>query len=212
MSVDVRNAGLAGAALTILLVAAPAVAQQSFADGPVQVVSEWTTLDRGDGSGAYSLVTSAAAGDFKVEHSLQATRSVRQDVAETELVRVLQGGRETARSGSDPSVLGAWGEVALTWTIPFDLGYDAAPRKTYRLNDKKVREIVTAVLPDARVTTRAGSDGRLAAQVEVPGVRPVDQLAAAFAAVRAAFDDAGVGIARLKIQGAAGPATAVASE
>lgn len=213
MSLHARIVGLAGVALAIPSFASDSVAQSAFDTGPVQVVSEWTALDRGDGSGAYTLVTSATSAGVRVEHSLSAVRTVEQRIDETETVRVLEGGEETARAGSDPTALGGWSQVAMTWAIPFDVGFETGPRKSYRVNDKKVREMVAAVVPDAKVATRAGSDGRTMAQVEVPGVRPVDELAAAFTAIRAAFDDAGLGLSKLKMQGTAGPpVTSVATE
>lgn len=214
MTVRVRNAGFTGIAVAVLLTtAAPAAAQSdSFDAGPVRVVSEWTALDRGDGSGDYTLVTKASVDGVEIEHALKAARSPMQEVDETETIRVLQGGAETARSGSDPTALGPWAEPAMRWALPFDLGFDAAPRKSYRLNDRKVREIVAGVIPDAKLSTRAGSDGRGMAQVEVPGVRPVEELAAAYVGLRKAFDEAGIALARLTIRGTAGPGAAMASE
>ncbi|MFN2384520.1 MAG: hypothetical protein ABR559_09740, partial [Gemmatimonadota bacterium] len=57
----------------------PALAQSpAFGPGPVEVVSEWRSLDRGDGSGEYQLLTAATdpASGITIEHDLSSARTV----------------------------------------------------------------------------------------------------------------------------------------
>jgi hypothetical protein len=51
------------------------------------------------------------------------------------------------------------------------------------------------------VSSRAASDGRTSAVVEIPGVLPIAELALQFVGIREAFHDAEVGLAKLQIKG-----------
>ena len=187
--------------------AGPAGAQSApaFDGATLEVVSEWTGQDRGDGSGSYRLitrVTDSRAG-MTIEHQLAADRDVRLELKSTESLRVLQGDSETARAESDPSALGVWSGPAVAYAIPFDLQFNTDPRKSYRPRDRQVADLVHTAAPDARVSTRAASDGRTMAVVEIPGVMPVQDLARTFVEIREAFADADVGLAKLQIKGRA---------
>ena len=177
----------------------------AFDGATLDVVSEWTGQDRGDGSGSYRLitrVTDARAG-MTIEHQLAADRDVQLEVESSESLRVLQGESETARAESDPAALGVWSGPAVAYAIPFDLEFRTEPRKSYRARDRQVGDIVHSVAPDARISTRAASDGRTMAVVEIPGVLPVEDLARTFVGIRQAFADADVGLAKLQIKGRA---------
>ena len=171
----------------------------------LEVVSEWTGQDRGDGSGSYRLLTRVTDGgaEMTIEHELSAERDVKLEVHSSESLRVLRGDEETARAESDPAALGVWADPAVAYAIPFDLEFSSNPRKSYRPRDKQVADLVHSAAPDARISTRAGSDGRTMAVVEIPGVLPVQDLARAFVAIRQAFADADVGLAKLQIKGRA---------
>lgn len=177
----------------------------AFEGTTLDVTSEWLGQDRGDGSGTYRLttrVTDPAAG-LTILHELVADRKVDQQVESSETLRVLEGDAERAHAGSDPSELGAWSNAAIAYAIPFDTGFDSEPRKTYRPRDKQVTELVRSAAPDAKVTTRASSDGRTTAVVEIPGVVPVSDLAHQFVEIHQAFREADVGLAKLQIKGRA---------
>ncbi|HUF89143.1 MAG TPA: hypothetical protein VMR66_04090 [Gemmatimonadota bacterium] len=194
-------------AVLVLVTPALAFAQTApgFAATTVEVVSEWTGQDRGNGSGSYHLktrVTDTREG-VTIEHDLTAERTVEQEIETTESLVVLEGKVEKARSSSDPAPLGAWSETAIAYVLPFDLEFSTDPRKSYRPRDKQVADLVRSVVPDARVSTRAASDGRTTAVVEIPGVLPVQVLAAHFVGIRTAFRDAEIGLAKLQIKGRA---------
>ena len=192
-----------------LVLAAPALAFAQAVPGfgatTVDVVSEWTGQDRGNGSGSYHLKTRVTDGreGVTIEHDVSAERTVEQEIESTESLVVLEGKVEKARSGSDPAPLGAWSDPAIAYVLPFDLEFSTDPRKSYRPRDKQVAELVHSVAPDARVSTRAASDGRTMAAVEIPGVLPVAELAARFVGIRSAFRDAEIGLAKLQIKGQA---------
>jgi len=197
-------------ALIAVLVSFPAsaLAQSAFAPAGADVVSEVKAQDRGDASGSYELTTRVTAGGVTIEHALKVERDVYGETRETESMRVLEGDAERARAESDPTALGAWADAAVRWAIPFAVDFSGEARRNYRPQDRKVRELVQGVVADARVSTRAGTDGRTMADVEIPGERPVEELAAAFVGIRAAIVDAGLGLARLRIRGRAlAPAT-----
>ena len=208
-----RRLALALPLLVLLAAPAATLAQTSspgFGGGPVVVVSEWRGQDRGDGSGSYTLTTSATSAGVTLEHAISAERNVEQEISDEETLRVLEGRAEKARAGSDPAALGTWSQAAIDYVIPFALDFEPAKRTNYRPNDRKVRELVQSVVPEAKVTTRAGSDGRTTAEVTIEGDRPVDELAEAFVGIRRAFRDAEIGLARLKMTGrASAPAIAV---
>jgi hypothetical protein len=190
----------------IVLPSSPARAQNGsapFGAGPVAVVSECRGEDRGDGSGLYSLVTTVAGGAVSLEHALTATRAVDGETSSTEVLRLLEDGKERASAGSDPGALGAWSGAAIGYVLPFGPDLSAAPRRNYRPSARVVREIVQSVVPEAKVSTRRGSDGRTSADVEVPGPQPVDALAEQFLAIRQAIREADIGLARLRIRGTA---------
>lgn len=177
----------------------------AFDGAELDVVSEWTGQDRGDGSGSYRLVTRVTDGaaGMTIEHELSADRDVQLEIRSTETLRVLRGDDEAARAESDPSTLGEWADPAVAYAIPFDLEFSSDPRKSYRPRDNQVEDLVHSAAPDARVSTRAGSDGRTMAIVEIPGVLPVQDLARTFVAIRQAFADADIGLAKLQIKGRA---------
>ena len=58
-------------------------------------------------------------------------------------------------------------------------------------------------MSNAEITTRGGSDGRTRATIRLPDVQPVNELAKQFVAIRTAFHDAGVGLAKMRIEGKA---------
>ena len=186
-----------------------------FADATVEIVSEWTGQDRGDGSGSYHLktrVTDSRTG-VTIEHELLADRTVDMEVESTESLVVLEGKVEKARASSDPAPLGPWADTAIAYVLPFDNEFSTDPPKSYRPRDKQVADLVHSAAPEARVSTRAGSDGRTMAVVEIPGVLPVEDLAKRFVGIRAAFREAEVGLAKLQIKGqaATAPPTEVGS-
>lgn len=190
---------------------APAQTTPAFQGATLEVVSEWTGQDRGDGSGSYRLttrVTDSRAG-MTIQHQLAADRNVRLEVESTESLSVYQGETETAHAESDPTALGAWAEPAIAYAIPFDVEFGSEPPKTYRPRQRQVEEIVHSAAPDARVSTRAASDGRTMAVVEIPGVLPVTDLARMFVGIREAFADADVGLAKLQIKGQADASASV---
>jgi hypothetical protein len=169
------------------------------------VTSEWTGQDRGDGSGTYHLVTRVtdSRSGLTIRHELEAVRGVDLVVTSTETLSVLEGDDEKAHAGADPSALGAWAEPAIAYALPFDTEFNTEPRKSYRPRDRQVTEIVRSAAPDAEVSSRAGSDGRTSAVVEIPGVLPIAELAERFVGIRKAFRAADVGLARLQIKGQA---------
>lgn len=171
--------------------------------GELDVTSEWTGQDRGDGSGSYHLITRVTDSrtGTTIQHELVADRSVELEVESSESLSVLEGDTERAHAESDPSALGAWAEPAVAYVIPFDAEFNSEPRKTYRPRDKQVADIVRSAAPDAQVTSRAASDGRTSAVVEIPGVLPIAELANQFVGIREAFRDADVGLAKLQIKG-----------
>jgi len=174
-----------------------------FGGRRVAVVSEWQGIDRGDGSGHYSLVTTISEGAISLEHTLTATRAVDGETSSTEAMRVLEDGRERASAGSDPGGLGTWSGAAIGYAIPFDTDLSAIPRRNYRPNDRLVRETVQSVEPEAKVSTRRATDGRTAAEVTIPDPQPAGALAEKFLAIRRAFREADIGLARLRIRGTA---------
>ncbi|HUP20186.1 MAG TPA: hypothetical protein VM778_09570 [Gemmatimonadota bacterium] len=203
--------GSVPAALLAVLVSLPvaARAQSSFPAG-ADVVSELKAQDRGDTSGSYELTTRVTDGGTTIEHALKIERDVYGDNHETESIRVLEGDVERARSNSDPSALGPWADAAIRWAIPFAMDFSGEARRNYRPQERKVRELVQGVVPDARVSTRAGTDGRTVADVEIQGQRPANELAEAFVGIRNAIREADIGLARLRLRGRA--TTPAASE
>lgn len=195
----------------LLLVPSAARAQASFGSGPAEVVSELRAQDRGDASGTYELTTRVTDGGTAIEHGLKIERDVYGETTDTETLRVLEGDAVRATAASDPTALGGWSDAAVTWVLPFAVDFAAEARKNYRPRDKKVREIVQRVAPDAKVNVRAGTDGRTVADVEIPGERPVDELAEIFVGIRAALGDEDLGLARLRIRGTASALGARAS-
>jgi hypothetical protein len=203
---------LIGIAALVSPVRARGQTMPAFGGETLDVTSEWTGQDRGDGSGSYHLVTRVTDSrtGTTIQHELGADRSVDQEVESNESLRVLDGDTEKARVESDPSGLGAWAEPAVAYAIPFDTEFNSEPRKTYRPRDRQVTDIVRSAAPDARVTTRAASDGRTTAVVEIPGVLPVADLARTFVDIHKAFHNADVGLAKLQIKGRA--TTSVSAE
>ena len=186
----------------LLGAAAPGLAQFSFGS-EVAVLSEWKGHDKGDGSGSYELVTTFTSGSIVAEHAQTATRDVMQEVTTTETMRLVENGTERARAGSDPTALGPWSDTFVAYVVPFGVDLSGAPRRNYRPNDKLVKEIVVGVVPDAKVSSRRATDGRTTAEVEILGTHPANELAEKFLAIRGAFRDAEVGLARLRIRGTA---------
>jgi hypothetical protein len=189
-------------------VSPPVAAGQTAAvfDGAtLAVISELTSQDRGDGSGSYRLVTRVTDGDagITIQHELTADRTVDQEVKSSESLSVLEGETEKAQAESDPTELGIWAEPAIAYAIPFDREFSSEPRKTYRPRDKQVADIARSAAPDAHVTTRAASDGRTTAIIEITGVLPITELAERFVGIREAFRTADVGLAKLQIKGLA---------
>ncbi len=196
--------GLLGA---VLLAPAMGRAQTApaFDGATLDVRSEWVGQDRGDGSGSYRLttqVTDERAG-WTIQHELSAERGADLETTSTESLKVLEGDQETASAESDPAALGQWAGPAVEFAIPFDVEFNTDPRKSYRPRQKQVEELVHSASPEARVSTRAASDGRTSATVEIPGVQPVAELARQFVGIRQAFRDADVGLAKLQIKGQA---------
>jgi hypothetical protein len=203
------NSGRCGLVLALVGLAAPVVAHAQTSSGfegaTVEVVSEWTSQDRGDGSGTYHLttrVTDPRAG-VTIEHDLAADRTVKLEIESDESLVVMEGKTERARAGSDPAPLGGWSSAAASYVIPFDLEFNTDPVKSYRTRDRQVIDLIRSVSPQAKVSTRVTSDGRTTATVEVPGVLPVQELASQFVGIRTAFRDAEVGLAKLQIKGQA---------
>jgi len=185
-----------------------AIAQSATPDfgvSNVQVVSELRGQDRGDGSGSYVLMTTLtdASSDITLRHELSSERTVEGEVISKELLLVLEGDQERYRSESDPATLGPYAVHATTWAIPFDADFHDEPRKNYRAQQKKIAEIVKTVVPDAKISTKSGSDGRSTATIEVPGSHPVDVLAQRFVGIREALYEADFGMAKLVIKGTA---------
>jgi hypothetical protein len=180
-------------------------ATPDFGVSNVQVVSELRSQDRGDGSGTYALMTTLtdASSEVTLRHELTSERTVEGEVISKELLLVLEGDKERYRSESDPAALGPYAVAATTWAIPFDVDFHDEPRKNYRAQQKKVAEIVHAVVPDAKISTKSGSDGRATAAIEVPGSHPVDLLAQRFVGIRDALYEADLGMAKLVIKGTA---------
>lgn len=176
-----------------------------FGTGPVSIVTEWKGLDRGDGSGAYELVTRATdpASGMSIEYAQTITRNVDGEEIPTEKLRVLNGESERSHGSSSPASLGLRDDAAAVYAIAFNAEFVGQARKNYRPSDKRVREIAHSVEPEAKVSTRPATDGRTTADVEIPGVHPVDVLAGKFLAIRRAFRDAEVGLAKLRIRGTA---------
>jgi hypothetical protein len=202
---------LIGLAAVVPPSSAGAQTASPFQGATLEVVSEWTGQDRGDGSGSYRLttrVTDSRAG-MTIQHQLAADRDVRLEVESSESLSVYQGESETAHAESDPTALGVWAEPAIAYAIPFDVEFSTDARKSYRPRERQVEEIVHSAAPDARVSTRAASDGRTMAVVEIPGVLPVTDLARMFVGIREAFADADVGLAKLQIKGQADASASV---
>jgi hypothetical protein len=178
-----------------------------FGSSTVHVVSELRAQDRGDGSGSYALTTSLtdASSQITLRHELTTERTVEGEVVSGESLLVLEGDQERYRSESDPAALGPYAMHATTWAIPFDVEFHSDPRKNYRAQQKKVAEIVHAIVPDAKVSTKAGSDGRTSATIEVPGSHPANVLAQRFVGIREALHEADLGMAKLVIRGTAVP-------
>ena len=177
----------------------------AFHGATLDVSSEWVGQDRGDGSGSYRLTTRVTDGraGFTIQHELAAERAPDLQLTSTESVKVLQGDQEMATAESDPSALGQWADPAVAYAIPFGVEFNTDPRKSYRPRQRQVEELVRSASPEARVSTRSGSDGRTSATVEIPGVLPVAELARQFVGIRQAFRDADVGLAKLQIKGQA---------
>ena len=180
-------------------------ATPDFGVSSVQVVSELRGQDRGDGSGTYALMTTLtdASSNVTLRHELNAERTVEGEVVSKESLLVLEGDKESYRSESDPSALGPYAVHATTWALPFGVEFHDEPRKNYRAQQKKVAETVHAVVPDAKISTKSGSDGRTTATIEVPGSHPVDLLAQRFVGIREALYEADLGMAKLVIKGTA---------
>lgn len=176
-----------------------------FGSNEVEVVSQSEAVDRGDGSGSYHLVTTATDESLgiSVQHELGTERDSDGEVREEEALRALQGKEELYRGESDPSVLGPWSDAAVTFAVPFDVDFDTDSPSTYHAREKQIKQIVHAVVPNAKVTTRGGSDGRTLATIRLPDVQPANQLADQFVAIRAALHDASVGLAKMRIEGKA---------
>ena len=176
-----------------------------FGSTEVEVISESEAVDRGDGSGSYHLITTATDKSLgvSVQHELDTERDGYGEVHEREALRALEGKKEQYHGESDPSALGPWSDAVLTYAMPFDIDFHTDARSNYRARDKHVKQIVHVVVPNAQVTTRAGSDGRTSATIRLPDVQPADELAKQFVAVRVALCDAGVGLAKVRIEGLA---------
>ncbi|HKY59484.1 MAG TPA: hypothetical protein VJP59_00595 [Gemmatimonadota bacterium] len=196
---------IAVAATFVMPVLAMGQSGPEFGVSSVQVVSELRGQDRGDGSGSYSLATSLrdASSDVTLRHELSTERTVEGEVVSKETMLVLEGDEERYRSESDPEGLGPYAVHATTWALPFDVEFRPDPRKNYRAQQKKVAEIVHGVVPDAKVSTKSGSDGRTSASIEVPGSHPADVLARHFVEIRVALREADLGMAKLVIKGTA---------
>lgn len=199
--------------LVLTLCPAAAWAQDAdlaFGAGSVAVVSEWRGEDRGDGSGSYTLITTATdqTSGVAIEHSLTTERAVSGEETSREALRAREGKTERAL---DPGAA-----AATDYVLPFADDFRADPRKNYRPQEKRIVEVVHGVVPEARITTRRGSDGRTTAVVEVPQPEPVDSLARHFVAIRRALREADLGLAKLQIKGRttapAATGTPVASE
>ena len=85
-----------------LVPAAGAMAQTTpaFQGATLDVVSEWTGQDRGDGSGTYRLttrVTDTRAG-MTIQHQLAADRDVQLEIESSESLSVYVGESETAHA------------------------------------------------------------------------------------------------------------------
>ncbi len=191
--------------ITALPVSMSGQATPEFGSTEVEVVSESEALDRGDGSGNYRLVTTATDKSLgiSVQHELGAERDGYGEVREEEALRALEGREELYRGESDPSALGPWSDAALTYAVAFDVDFETDSPSTYHARDKQVKQIVQAVAPNAEITTRGGSDGRTRATIRLPDVQPVNELAKQFVAIRTALHDAGVGLAKMRIEGKA---------
>ncbi len=196
--------GIVGLTL-VFPVLAHAQGAAPFGQSTVEVVSEWQGQDRGNGSGSYSLVTTLTDGSsgISIRHELSTERSVDGEVSSRELTVVLEGGDERYRAESDPAELGPYATQATSWAIPFDVEFHPDPRGNYRAQQKRVAEVVHSVVADAKVSTKGGSDGRTSATIEVPGEHAADALAERFVAIREAFRQADLGLARLVIKGEA---------
>lgn len=200
-----RTPLIALAATLVLPVLAMGQSAPDFGGSMVQVVSELRGQDRGDGSGSYALVTSLTdpSSAVTLRHELTTERTVEGEVVSKESLLVLERDQERYRSESDPSALGPYAMHATTWAIPFDVGFHSDPQKNYRPPQKRIAELVQAVVPDAKVSTKAGSDGRTSATIEVPGSHPADVLARHFVGIREVIHEADLGLARLVIKGLA---------
>lgn len=200
-----RTPLVALAATLALPVLAMGQSAPDFGGSTVQVVSELRGQDRGDGSGSYALATSLIdpSSDVTLRHELTTERTVEGEVVSKESLLVLEGDQERYRSESDPSALGPYAMHATTWAIPFDVEFHSDPQKNYRPPQKMIAELVQAIVADAKVSTRAGSDGRTSATVEVPGSHPADVLARHFVGIREAIHEADLGLAKLVIRGTA---------
>lgn len=208
-----RTPLVAVAAIFVLPVLAMGQSAPDFGVSTVQVVSELRGQDRGDGSGSYALITTLtdASTDVSLRHELSTERTAEGEVISNESLLVMQGNDERYRTESDPSALGPYSVHATTWAIPFDVEFHPDPRKNYRAQQKKVAETVHAVVADAKVATKAGSDGRTSATVDVAGSHPADKLAQHFVGIREALCEADLGMAKLVIKGTAlAPGEAVA--
>jgi hypothetical protein len=204
---------LIGIAALVAPARARAQSAPAFGEEALDVTSEWTGQDRGDGSGSYHLITRVTDSrtGTTIQHELVANRSVELEVESSESLSVLEGDTEKAHAESDPSALGHWAEPAVAYVIPFDADFNSDPRKTYRPRDRQVADIVKSAAPDARVSSRAASDGRTTAVVEIPAVMPIAELTQQFVGIRKAFQDADVGLAKLQIKGHA-TTTSVSAE
>ena len=200
-----RTPLVALAAMFALPVLAMGQSAPDFGASAVQVVSELRGQDRGDGSGSYALVTSLtdASSDVTLRHELTTERTVEGEVVSSESLLVLEGDQERYRSESDPSALGPYAMQATTWAIPFDVEFHPDPRTNYRPQQKKIAELVEVIVPDAKVSTKAGSDGRTSATIEVPGSHPANLLAQHFVGIREALREADLGLAKLVLKGTA---------
>lgn len=200
-----RTPLVALAATFVLPVLAMGQSAPDFGMSTVLVVSELRGQDRGDGSGSYALVTSLTdvSSEITLRHELTTERTVEGEVVSKESLLVLEGDQERYRSESDPSTLGPYATHATTWAIPFDVEFHPDQQKNYRPQQKKVAELVHVVVPDAKVSTKAGSDGRTSATIEVPGSHPADVLARHFVSIREAIHEADLGMAKLVIKGTA---------
>ncbi|HET9581801.1 MAG TPA: hypothetical protein VFP76_03200 [Gemmatimonadota bacterium] len=183
----------------------PAGSATDFGVSTVQVVSELRAQDRGDGSGSYALITSLkdTASKVTLRHELSSERTVEGEVISEEALLVLEDDEERYRAENDPTALGPYAMQATAWVLPFDVEFHDDPRDNYRAQQKKIAEVVHAVVPDAKVSSRGGSDGRTSATIEVPGTHPADALAQRFVGIREALYEAGLGMAKLVIKGTA---------